>query len=128
MHYQTNAQYYTGPASGNKGRLLCCLAGRSALTELAIVHWVGCINAIKGHFYITGNCPQLRIVELYYCQCVLDSASFWSYCSRIATQESYFYFLCFHFNRVNSANPFILALNEIFDIFVRRERCLKYGR
>ena len=25
----------------------CCLAGWSALTGLAIVHWIGCINAIK---------------------------------------------------------------------------------
>ena len=33
------------PASGNTGCLF--LAGRSTPTGLAIVHWIGCINAIK---------------------------------------------------------------------------------
>ena len=28
-----------------------CLAGRSTLTGLAIVHWIGCINAIKIFFH-----------------------------------------------------------------------------
>ena len=37
----------TGTASGNTGRLLLKFGGRSSPTGLAIVHWIGCINAIK---------------------------------------------------------------------------------
>ena len=33
----------------------CHLAGRSAPTGLAIVHWIGCINAIKLCFCIFGK-------------------------------------------------------------------------
>ena len=48
MCHLANAHYMTGPASGNTGRLFCRLAGLSVLvTGLAIVHWIGCINAIK---------------------------------------------------------------------------------
>ena len=31
----------------------CCLAGWSVLTGLAIVHWIGCINATKVYVYTT---------------------------------------------------------------------------
>ena len=64
MCHLVNAQYYTSPAGGNSGRFFCPLAGQSAPTRLAIVHWVGCINTIKRLVYFlifektTGFCPS----------------------------------------------------------------------
>ena len=47
MRHLANAQYWDRPAGGNTGRLFLAFGGRSAPTGLAIVHWIGCINAIK---------------------------------------------------------------------------------
>ena len=47
MRHLANAQYWDRPAGGNTGRLFLALVGQSAPTGLAIVHWIGSINAIK---------------------------------------------------------------------------------
>ena len=49
----------TGPAGQYayiQGDFFCHMAGRSAPTGLAIVHWIGCINAIKSQI------SNLRVV------------------------------------------------------------------
>ena len=51
MRQLANAQYLTGLASGNTGWFFSHLAGRSALTGLAIGHWIGCIHAIQSNFF-----------------------------------------------------------------------------
>ena len=38
------------------------LAGRSVLTGLAIVHWIGCINAIKHYFHISDHILEVQLV------------------------------------------------------------------
>ena len=38
------------------------LAGRSAPTGLAIVHWIGCINAIKLNYPQRTSCANVNVV------------------------------------------------------------------
>ena len=61
MRHLANAQYWDRPAGGNTYVFFWRLAGRSAPTGLAIVHWIGCINAIKIVIFF----PLNRIL-LYY--------------------------------------------------------------
>ena len=46
MHHLVSAQYETGLVETQDG-FFCHLAGRSAPAGLAIVNWIGCINATK---------------------------------------------------------------------------------
>ena len=49
-----NAQHSgIGQPVETQGDFFCCLAGWSAPTRLAFVHWIGCINTIKD--YILGT-------------------------------------------------------------------------
>ena len=65
MRHMASAQYWDRPAGGNTGCLFLTIAGRSAPTGLAIVHWVGCINAIK-----TRVRPQLAEFFQRTCPCL----------------------------------------------------------
>ena len=47
MRNLANAQSGTGLPMATQDNFFCRLAGRSVPSGLAIVHWVGCINAIK---------------------------------------------------------------------------------
>ena len=49
MPQLANAQF-DRPAGRNTGRLFLSFGSQSAPTGLAIVHWLGCINAIKINF------------------------------------------------------------------------------
>ena len=42
-----DAQYWSGLPVVTQDDFFCHLVGQSAPTRLAIVHWVGCIKAIK---------------------------------------------------------------------------------
>ena len=54
MRHLANAQYWDRPAGGNTGGLFLAFGG-PVCTELAIVHWIGCINAIKFIFVNASN-------------------------------------------------------------------------
>ena len=72
----------TGPAGlvETQDHFFCHFTGRSAPPGLAIVHWIGCINAIKLVFG-SGQCVSLGLgevttdfTEVTYYTCILPKA------------------------------------------------------
>ena len=55
----------TGQPVETQDVFLWRLAGRSAPTELAIVHWIGCINAIKPSFCVSVG-PSFKLILSFY--------------------------------------------------------------
>ena len=58
MRHLASAQYWDWPAGGNTGRLFL-------MTGLAIVHWIGCINAIKLQIHYVIADPKVGEQHIY---------------------------------------------------------------